>query len=68
MSGYTPQLIRTDEDGVLARDTDFCALLLKDYNITLQTTGGYSSWINGKAEKHIQTIVNMMRSMLYDSG
>ena len=43
-------------------------MLLKEFKITAQTTGGYSSWINGKSERHNQTINNMTRTALYDSG
>ena len=39
--------IHVDEGGELARSTDFIQLLL-DQSITLQTTGGYNSWLNGK--------------------
>ena len=43
-------------------------MLLSDFNITLHTTGGYSSSINGKGELHNQTINNMTRTALLDSG
>ena len=33
----------------------------------MQTTGGYSSWINGKVEQHNQSINAMTRTALYDS-
>ena len=41
--------LRVDEDGSLANCTEFCALL-KYEDIILQTTGGYASNLNGKAE------------------
>ena len=41
--------IRVDEDKALANSTAFCKLLLQ-HNITLQTTGGYASSLNGKSE------------------
>jgi len=41
--------VRVDEDKSLANCTAFCKLLLL-HNITLQTTGGYASSLNGKSE------------------
>ena len=41
--------IRVDEDGSLAQSADFC-MLLHTFNITLQTTGSYSSDLNGNVE------------------
>ena len=45
----TIRYIRVDEDKALANCTAFCKLLLL-HNITLQTTGGYASSLNGKSE------------------
>jgi hypothetical protein len=39
-----------DEDGALARSFKFTELLLQD-SITLETTGGYGSFLNGKVER-----------------
>ena len=63
-----PQFIRCDEGGEVIRSEDFCEMLLKEFQITAQTTGGYSSWINGKGERHNQSINNMTRTAIYDSG
>ena len=41
--------IRVDEDGALANSAEFCKLLFVN-NITIQTTGGYSSDLNGNVE------------------
>ena len=60
--------IRTDECGELYRCTQFCEVLYNEFHVTLQTTGGYSSWLNGKSERHIQTISNMIHAAFYDSG
>lgn len=45
----TVKTVRVDEDGSLARNTDFTSLLLH-HRITMDTTGGYSSFLNGKVE------------------
>ena len=66
--GKQVQFIRSDEGGEVIKSEDFCQMLLKEFQITAQTTGGYSSWINGKSERHNQTINNMTRTALYDSG
>ena len=36
--------------------------------VTLDTTGGYNSFLNGKMECHNHTIANMVHSMLINSG
>ena len=41
--------VRVDEDGALANSTEFCKLIMF-HQITLQTTGGYASSLNGKSE------------------
>ena len=64
---YNVIRIRVDEGGELSRSTDFCKKLLQ-FNITMETTGGFSSWLNGKVERHHQTITNMCNSDLFDSG
>jgi hypothetical protein len=47
--GCSIKTIRVDEDGSLARNTDFTTYLLQ-HSVTLDTTGGYSSFLNGKVE------------------
>ena len=34
----------------------------------METTGGFSSWINGKVERHHQTITNLCNADLFDSN
>ena len=51
----------------MARSNEVCALLLH-HSVTLQTTAGYTSFLNGKVERHIQTNKNMARSVHIDSG
>ena len=48
--GKIVRIIRVDEDGALARSREFCKLIQKK-NITLQTTGGYMSSLNGMVER-----------------
>ena len=59
--------IRIDEDGALARSTEFSSFIVSQ-NITLDTTGGYASWLNGKIERPHRTIASKVRAMLYNSG
>ena len=48
--------LRVDEDGSLANSTEFMTMCRDDLNLTVQTTGGYASTINGKAETPNRTI------------
>jgi hypothetical protein len=59
--------IRIDEEGSLARNAEFTSYLLH-HRITLDTTGGYSSFLNGKVERPHQTIAQLVRAMLINSG
>ena len=43
-------------------------MLLGKHQCGIQTTAGYSSWLNGKAERHIRTSRNMIRAGLFDSN
>jgi hypothetical protein len=65
--GCTIKTIRVDKDGPLARNTAFTSYIL-DNNITMDTTGGYSSFLNGKVECPHQTISQLVRAMLLNSG
>jgi hypothetical protein len=63
----TPKTIRVDEDGSLARNAEFTSYLLH-HRVTLDTTGGYSSFLNGKVERPHQTISQLVRAMILNSG
>ena len=67
LSGRPIQFVRTDRGGELARSAEFCDLLVH-HSITLQQTAGYTSFLNGKAERHIQTAKNLTRCIHIDSG
>jgi len=56
--------IRCDEDGAFIRSTEFCRMMLKSLGVAIQSTGGYASSINGKAEAPHRTIKTTTRSML----
>ena len=60
--------IRTNLDGELARSREFCNLFVKEYQCELQTTGIYSSWLNGKVERHIRTLENTARKIRCDEN
>jgi len=57
--GIQVQCIRVDEDGALANNSKFCDFLL-ERKISLETTGGYASFLNGKIEHHHRTIAQMV--------
>ena len=59
--------LRVDEDGSLAKSSDFCQLLFQ-LGITLQTTGGYSSDLNGNVEILNKSVKRMSGSLLANSG
>ena len=62
------QPIRTDCGGELAGSSEFCALIKNKFAVGLERTGTYSSWLNGKAERHVQTACNMLRMGQTDHG
>ena len=48
--GREVQHIRTDCGGELVGSSEFCAFIKNKFEVGLERTGTYSSWLNGKAE------------------
>jgi len=65
--GITILAVRVDEDGALANNSEFSDFLV-DRSISLESTGGYASFLNGKVERPHRTIGQMVRAMLLNSG
>ena len=62
--GYTVIFVRVDEDGALAKSSEFCRLIRDDLFCLLETTGGGNSTNNGVSERSNYTRADMMRSQL----
>ena len=58
--------MRVDKDGALKNSTYVTNLLVDDFNISMGTTGGGASWINGNNELHNRSIHNMVISGLLE--
>lgn len=67
-AGHHTHTIWVDEDGALANSAEFTNLLTEKYHINMKTTGGYTSWLNGKDEKTHDTIKNFISAALLDSN
>jgi hypothetical protein len=61
--GYEVLFVRVDEDGALARSSEFCSTIVK-LNCILETTGGGNSENNGKVERPNRVKADMVRSSL----
>ena len=59
--------IRLDEYGALARSSEFIRTC-HNMNIIVQTTGGYSSSLNGKSESPNKKLANITRALLLNSS
>ena len=53
--------MRLDEYGALENSTDVINLLVDNINISMETTCGDASWINGKNKQHNRIIHNMIK-------
>ena len=60
--------LRVDEDGALEKSTYVTNLLFYDFRITMETTGGDASWLNGNNERHNRIIHNVVREGLIYSN
>ena len=65
--GFIVNAVRFDEGGELARSYEVNQLLIS-LNVIMETTGGYSSHLNGKDERQHRTHAEAVRSMLYLAG
>ena len=61
--GRNIQALRLDEGGELARSSDFMSVA-HHLDLVVESTGGYTSSLNGKAERPFRTIKNMIRVQL----
>ena len=59
--------IRVDEDGALEKSNEFMKICY-NMSITVQTTGGYASSLNGKIESPNKKIANITRAILLKSS
>ena len=57
-----------DKDGTLEKQSDVIYLLFDEFNLSLETTGGDTSWLNGKNKHHNIIIHNIVRSCLIISN
>ena len=60
--------MRVDEDGALVKSTYFTDLCVYEFNITPETTGVNSSWLNSSNERHNQFFHNMVSAALIESN
>ena len=61
------EFIRVDEDGALARSSEFIRTF-HNMNIVVQTTGVYASSLNSKSESPNKTFANITRTILLNSS
>jgi hypothetical protein len=60
--------IHVDEDGALSGSYRFCTFFRDEAKLNLETTGGYSSFLNGKVERPNQTPTDRVRCMLINAA
>ena len=64
LQGYSTDVVRMDEDGSLARSTEFMMMCTEELKLVVQTTGGYNSENNGMVESPIKPIKCCIRAFL----
>ena len=57
-----------DEDSALEKSTDITNLIIDEFEVSMETPGGDTSWINGNNERHNRSIHNMVIASLLDSN
>ena len=62
------KLVRVDEDSALENSTYITNLLIDEFEISMETPGGDTSWINGNNERHNRSIHNMVITGLLESN
>ena len=65
---YPCKHVIVDEDSDFTNSTDVTHLLVDEFKISIETTGGDASRINGKNERHNISIHIMIREGLLDSN
>ena len=60
--------MRVDEDVALSESIGITNLVVDDFIISMETTGGDVTWLNEKNERHNKIIHNMVISGLLDSN
>ena len=58
--------MRVDKYNALENSADVINLIVDDFNISMETTGGDVSWLNGKNKIHNRSIINMVREGLIE--
>ena len=58
--------VRVYNYGALVYSTDVTNLLVDEFRITMENTGGYASWIYVKNERHSRSIHTMVRADIVD--
>ncbi len=66
--GLVKGVIRTDQGGKLARSNKFRAVMMNEFNYTMEPTGSDSPSQNGGAEIYNGTLAVKVRTLLYGSG
>ena len=52
----------------MTKSADVNNLIVEKISITMKTSGGYASWINGNNVRHNRSMHNMVREGLIDSN